>query len=78
AWHEDQDGPDYLHAWNAVPQNDYQARNRTGGGGADRIKVFDPGEHRITFDRGTLPSGMYCYRLETGTTSAARMMVLLP
>ncbi len=39
---------------------------------------FDAGEHEVTFDRGTLPGGVYFCRLEAGGQSAARAVVILP
>jgi hypothetical protein len=35
------------------------------------------GTHSITFDASSLPSGVYCYRIEAGDYSAGRKMILL-
>jgi hypothetical protein len=39
--------------------------------------VTEPGEHRITFDAGGLPSGVYFYRLRTRDFEQTRKFVLL-
>jgi hypothetical protein len=36
-----------------------------------------PGSYSVTFDAGTLPSGVYFYRLTAGTNTAIRRMLLL-
>ena len=36
-----------------------------------------PGTHLVTFDGGNLPSGLYFYRLQAGSYSATRKLVLL-
>ncbi len=36
-----------------------------------------PGSHRAVFEAGTLPSGVYFYRLEAGAFSETRPMILL-
>ena len=36
-----------------------------------------PGTHSVTFDGGNLPSGVYFYRLQAGSYSATRKLVLL-
>lgn len=38
---------------------------------------LDAGRHTVTFDAGTLPSGVYFYRLEAGPFSALRKATLL-
>jgi len=35
------------------------------------------GRHTIAFDAGSLPTGMYLYRLEAGSFTAARKMLLI-
>ena len=35
-----------------------------------------PGEHRVTFDAGSLPDGVYLYRLAVGSRTRTRTMVL--
>jgi len=35
------------------------------------------GEHKIVFDTGTLPSGVYFYRLEAEEFSATKKLMLL-
>ncbi len=37
----------------------------------------EAGEHEVTFDGSTLPSGVYLYRLEAGEYSAAGKLILL-
>ncbi len=37
----------------------------------------DPGEHRILWDAGNLPSGLYFYRLTAGAATATRKMLLV-
>ena len=34
------------------------------------------GTHKVTFDAGSLPTGMYLYRLESGAMSTSRKMML--
>jgi photosystem II stability/assembly factor-like uncharacterized protein len=41
-------------------------------------EFMDAGEHEVPFQRGTLPSGVYFYRLESGVRSTARAMVVVP
>jgi hypothetical protein len=40
-------------------------------------QMMTAGDYRIPFDASALPSGVYFYRLEAGTFSASRKMVLL-
>ena len=35
------------------------------------------GRHEVTFEAGTLPNGVYFYRLEAGASRAVRPMLLL-
>jgi uncharacterized protein (DUF1501 family) len=39
--------------------------------------TFSPGEHEVVFDAGELPSGMYFYRLESGTFQQVHSMLLV-
>ncbi len=39
--------------------------------------VFDPGEHSVTFDAGSLPAGTYFCRMQTSTTTQTRKMVFV-
>ncbi len=39
--------------------------------------ILHPGKHVFPFDGGLLPSGLYSYRLESGTTTLTRCMTLL-
>jgi len=39
--------------------------------------VFSPGEHEVVFDAGELPSGMYFYRLESGSFQQVQSMLLV-
>jgi ligand-binding sensor domain-containing protein len=39
---------------------------------------MDVGEHDVQFQRGSIPSGVYFYRLESGGQSATRAMVVEP
>jgi len=39
--------------------------------------LLERGEHAVTFDAGTLPSGMYIYTLEAGGTRESRRMLLV-
>jgi hypothetical protein len=39
---------------------------------------MDSGEHDVPFQRSNLPSGVYFYRLESGSSSQTRAMVILP
>jgi trimeric autotransporter adhesin len=38
--------------------------------------VFPAGEHRVSYDAGALPSGLYFYRITTGSGSIVRSMTL--
>ncbi len=40
-------------------------------------KVEQPGSYSVTFDARDLPSGVYFYRLETGTYHKSRKLLLL-
>jgi C1A family cysteine protease len=40
-------------------------------------EIQEAGDHSVTFDAGNLSSGIYVYRLQTGTHSVARKMILL-
>ena len=39
--------------------------------------VLGPGDHRVRFEAGTLPNGLYVYRLKTRTGSLTRTMTLM-
>ena len=39
--------------------------------------TLDAGPHSVSFDAGSLPSGMYIYRIEAGTFTEAKHMTLL-
>jgi hypothetical protein len=49
--------------------------------GRDVATVVDermlPGEHTIRWNTGGLPSGMYLYKIQSGSFSAVKKMVLL-
>ncbi|MER3524799.1 MAG: hypothetical protein C4326_12310 [Ignavibacteria bacterium] len=40
-------------------------------------KRMQPGQHFVTFESGTLPAGVYFYRLQTGGYSAVRKMLIV-
>ena len=40
-------------------------------------EVKDAGEHVVEWDAGTLPSGVYFYRLQTGRETVVRRATLL-
>jgi hypothetical protein len=40
-------------------------------------QVVASGSHRVSFDASVLPSGVYVYRLQTGTFTQSRKMILL-
>jgi hypothetical protein len=40
-------------------------------------KAMEAGQHAVTWEAGTLPSGVYLYRLEAGEFVETRRMVLL-
>ena len=42
---------------------------------ADR--PYAPGAHRVTVEAGDLDPGIYSYRLQTGSTSSVRQMLIL-
>ena len=37
----------------------------------------EPGSHEVLFEAGSLPSGLYIYRLQAGAQTAARKLVLV-
>jgi hypothetical protein len=39
--------------------------------------AFEAGTHEVTFNAESMPSGVYLYRIEAGTYSATRRMMLL-
>jgi hypothetical protein len=53
----------------------YDALGRTVAVLVDRHQA--PGHHRVVFEAGSLPSGLYVYRLEAGARSESRTMLLV-
>jgi hypothetical protein len=40
-------------------------------------EIRSAGNHRVTFESGALPAGVYIYELKTGTHSLKRKMVVI-
>jgi hypothetical protein len=78
----------YPNPFNGITNYEFEITNEE----LIRIKVFDllgrelatvlnerlkPGTHRIQWNSGNLPSGVYFYRLEMGNVTAVKKMILL-
>ena len=81
-------GQNYPNPFNPTTEIEYQIA----GAGPVTLRVYDllgrevktlvnerqsPGTHSVTFDANKLPSGVYFYRLESGTNSQVKKLVLL-
>ncbi len=79
--------PNFPNPFNAVTTIDYTLKQK----GEVRLELFDlqgrkisalvaanqnAGRHRISFDGSELPTGLYFYRLEAGSFSVTRKMIL--